>query len=333
MSQNGTYTVRAGVVGVGSMGQNHARVYAELPEVELVGVSDVDLDRAGTIADRHGVEALELDALLDAVDAVSIAVPTRFHYDTAKACIERGVHVLVEKPFVDDPARGRELVDLAEARDVVLQVGHIERFNPAVVALREIAPDLDIIAVDAQRLGPPLDREIQDTAVMDLMIHDIDVVLDLLQGEVTARNAVGAKDGRYAVANMAFDDGAVCQLTASRVTQEKVRTLSISAQDCRVKVDYIDQTVEIHRSSVPSYANEEGTVRYRHENVVERLTVDRREPLKNELRSFVEAADTGSTPVVTGEDGLRVLEIARDIDRLAGPKRARASAAVHADLD
>lgn len=308
--------LRAGVIGVGSMGQNHVRIYQELPDVELVGVFDADADRATTIADEFDTDAYPMDELLERIDVASIAVPTRYHDTVARTCIEADVHVLVEKPFVEDPAEGRRLIELAEERDVVLQVGHVERFNPAVRTLMEILEDLDVIAVNAERLGPPPNREIEDTAVMDLMIHDVDILLALVDDEVVKVDAVGTREARYAAATVQFDSGIIAQLTASRVTQEKVRQLTITAENERVKLDYIDQRIQIHRQSVPEFVNE-GDVRYRHENIVEELTVDRGEPLKNELAAFVEAARTGSEPVVTGEDGLRALEVTRQFDALA----------------
>ncbi|WP_233204286.1 Gfo/Idh/MocA family oxidoreductase [Halegenticoccus soli] len=301
------------------MGQNHARVYRDLPGVTLEGVYDADMERAEEVAAEYHTEALKLGDLLDRIDLVSIAVPTQYHYDAARECIDAGVHVLVEKPFVDDPEDGRQLVEFARERGVVLQVGHIERFNPAVLTLMDLVDDLDIIAITAERLGPPLDREIDDSVVLDLMIHDVDVVLSIVGDKVTDANAVGTRDGNYAAANLRFGNGVVAELTASRVTQEKVRKLTISAADSRVKVDYIDQTIEIHRRSVPEYVRDNGDVRYRHESVVEQLTVDRGEPLKKELTSFVEAVRTGSEPAVTGEDGLRALELTHRLDELALP--------------
>ncbi len=298
------------------MGQNHVRVYRDLPGVALEGVYDADPARAEEIATEYGTEAYELDDLLDRIDLVSIAVPTQYHYDAARECIDAGVHVLVEKPFVEDPKDGQTLIEFANERDVTLQVGHVERFNPAVVTLMELVDDLDIIAITAERLGPPLEREIDDTAVMDLMIHDVDIVLAIVGDEVTDVSAVGARGGSYAAANLRFGSGVVAELTASRVTQEKVRKLTISAADSRVKVDYIGQTIEIHRQSVPEYVKDNGDVRYRHESVVEQLMVDRGEPLKKELASFVEAIRTGSDPVVSGEDGLRALEMTRRLDEL-----------------
>lgn len=308
--------IRAGVIGVGSMGQNHVRVYRELPETVLVGVHDVDMEQAGSVADAFGTTALGMDELLETIDLVSIAVPTQFHYDTACACIEAGVNVLIEKPFVDDLDNGRELIALADQHDVRLQVGHIERFNPAVMTLMGLLDDLDIIAIETRRLGPPLEREIDDTAVMDLMIHDLDILLSIFGEDVDEVSAAGTHESNYATATIQMPSGRIGQLTASRVTQQKVRELTITAESCRVIVDYIDQSIEITRQSLPEYVKQEG-FRYRHENIVEQVLVERREPLKNELSAFAEAVRTDSEPIVTGEDGLRALALARKIDRLA----------------
>ena len=310
-------TLSAGVVGVGSMGRHHARVYNELPDVTLRGVTDVDYHQRQTVADAYGVAAMEFDELLDAVDLVSIAVPTAFHFEVATQCFDAGVDVLIEKPLTDDPATGRELIDLAEAQGRTIQVGHIERFNPAVTVLDDIVPDLDVVAVTAERLGPPPDREIRDSAVIDLMVHDIDVVLSLIDSELSGVTAAGVDGNRYATATMQFENGVVGTLTASRLTQQKVRRLTITAREALVEVDYIDQSVEIHRHSYPEYVEQNGGVNYRHESIVERPAVDRSEPLKNELRSFVGAVRSGNEPVVTAADGLQVLEVAQEIERLA----------------
>ncbi|WP_227374095.1 Gfo/Idh/MocA family protein [Haladaptatus halobius] len=314
--------VNAAVVGVGSMGRHHARVYSELPNVKLVGIHDVDESQAAEAARDHGTRAVDMETAIDEADVISIAVPTPYHYETARKCIEGGVHVLVEKPFVADVEEGRDLLARAEEAGVTVQVGHIERFNPAIRTLSEIVSDLDIIAIDAQRLGPPpAGRAVDVSAVMDLMIHDLDVLLSIVGDDIDSVAAVGTRDNRYASASIKFGGGIVAGLTASRVTQEKVRKLSITAENCRVNVDYTNQSVEIHRHSMPEYIEDNGDLRYRHESIVERPTVENGEPLKNELRSFVQSATSGSTPVVTGEDGLRVLEIARKIDDLASDMR------------
>ncbi|PSP72388.1 gfo/Idh/MocA family oxidoreductase [Halobacteriales archaeon QS_3_64_16] len=318
-----TDSLQAGVIGVGSMGQHHARVYKELQEVTLAGVTDADAERANEVAARQGIGAYPLDTLLEAIDLASIAVPTDYHYELARACIERGVDVLVEKPFVADPEQGQELIELADEHDVLIGVGHVERYNPAVAAAREVLADTEIIAADARRLGPPLDRDIEDSAVLDLMIHDIDVLLSLVGSEIETVNALGTRENRYIDAQMRFADSTVASLTASRVTQEKVRELSITAADCWITVDYLDQSVEVHRGSSPEYVERDGDVRYRHEGIVERPMVESGEPLGRELAAFLRAVRERRTPVVSAADGLAALQVAGRIEELATRSRDR----------
>ncbi|WP_121823401.1 Gfo/Idh/MocA family protein [Halostella salina] len=315
--------IRAGVIGVGSMGRHHARVYRELPNVELFAVADQDTERAEAVAEDYDARVLSTEGVLTAVDAVSVTVPTEYHYAVAKDAMDRGTHVLVEKPFVEDPEAGRDLIETARAAGLTLQVGHVERFNPAVRTLQDIVPDLDVLAVDARRLGPPVDREIGDSAVLDLMIHDIDVVLSLVDDDLSTVEAFRSPDDPYVTASLQFDGGVVGTLTASRVTQERVRQLSITARECQVNVDYMKQTVGIHRHSLPEYVERDGDVRYRNETVIERPTVDNGEPLKKELAAFAESVETGGEPVVTGEDGLRALSIANRIDGTAADRVER----------
>ena len=295
------------------MGENHARVYDDLVSAELVGVHDVQEDRAEAVAGTYGVPACSFSELLTTADVVSVAVPTEHHYRTVRECIDAGTHVLVEKPFVSDPGRGRKLVEFADQRGVTLQVGHIERFNPAVQELFGLLSDREIVAIDAQRLGPPLDRSIDNSAVMDLMIHDIDVLLQLVDApaEVTA---AATRDGEYATATIQAETGEIGRLTSSRVTEEKVRKLTVTTSDCRIKVDYTDQSLEICRQSFPEHVNQDRNVHYRHENVVEKVMVEYREPLKAELEAFLESVRNGEEPSVTGEDGIRAVEIARSIE-------------------
>jgi len=314
--------LRVGVVGVGSMGRNHARVYDELPGAELVGVADADAERASEVADAHATRAFETPDLLDVVDAVSVVVPTAYHADVLEDCVDAGVHALVEKPFVADVETGRRIAARAREEDVTLQVGHIERFNPAVRTVADIVGNLDVLAVDAERLGPPLDRDLGSNVVHDLMIHDLDVVCALLGGTPESVTAAGGHDGQYATATCTFPDGVVASFTASRVTQQKVRQLAITARECQVLVDYTDQSVEIHRSSAPEYVAGNGGFRHRTESVVERPMVDNGEPLAHELRAFLEAARNGTEPVVSAEDGLRALELATRVDNLASRRTA-----------
>ena len=308
-----TDQVKAGVVGVGSMGRNHARVYHELPGVDLVGVADADAYQAREVARSYDTDPMDAETLYEKAEMVSIAVPTRFHYEFARQAIENEVHVLVEKPFVERPEHGRILTERAKDLGVTLQVGHIERFNPAIRALADFVGDLDVIALDAMRLGPPIDRDIEVSPVLDLMIHDIDILHSIVDADVTGVSATRSKNNPYVTATIEFENDVLGTLTASRVTQRKVRTLSVTAHEAQVSVDYIDQSVEIHRQSVPEYVEQDGDLRFRRQNIVERPTVKNGEPLKAELESFVESAVSGSEPVVTGEDGLDALRIARQI--------------------
>ena len=310
--------IPVGVVGVGSMGRHHARVYRELPGAKLVGIHDADEKRAAGVAAEQGTNAMPLGELLDAVEAVSVVVPTGHHRAVAEAATEAGVSLLVEKPLAPTPRDARAIVDAAEEAGVTLQVGHVERFNPAVQAVSEFADELDIVALEAQRLGPPVDRAGDDGAVMDLMIHDIDIALSLLDGPVVGVRTTGTAAGEHVTSMLTFDNGSVATLTASRITQKKVRTLALTAEDCRVDVDYTAQDVTITRRTTPEYVEANGGLRFRSETVVERPTVNNGEPLKAELASFVDSVREGTPPEVTGEDGLRALEVAgRVLDSVA----------------
>jgi len=302
-----------GVIGVGSMGQHHARVYQELPTVDLVGVADANTEAAVETAEQYGTTPMSVDSLLGAAEAVSIVVPTAYHYDMGMEAIAAGVDILIEKPITEDPMAGRELQAAAEEAGLTLQVGHVERFNPAVRTLSEIATDLQMIAFDSQRLGPPTNRNIGDGVALDLMIHDADILLSLADAPVATVQAAETADDQYVAATVTFENGLVATLTASRVTQQKVRTLSVTAEECRVNVDYMSQSVQINRHSLPEYIESNGDVRYRYENIVERPTVENGEPLKKELTSFAETVRTGGEPVVSAADGIHALELVQQV--------------------
>lgn len=315
--------LRVGVIGVGSMGAHHARVFSEIPEAELLGVADADQERAATVAESHGTRHVRSDELIDAADAVTIAVPTHAHYDLARECITAGTHLLVEKPFVPEPAEGRELDRQARHADLVLQVGMIERFNPAVRTLFDLVDPTDIVALRADRLGPPVQRDGSDDVVMDLMIHDIDILLRLM-GEAPTNVSGANREETYASALMEFGDATVATLTASRVTQRKVRSLEVTIPDRHLIVDFIDQSIRIHRRSRPSYLQDDTEMRYRHESIIEQPLIESAEPLRLELEAFVDAVTNGSEPVVTAEDGLAALEVAQTIQCDLVPQEAEA---------
>lgn len=309
-----TSPVDVGVIGVGSMGQNHARVYSELSNATLVGVYDSDETIAQSVATRYDTSVYDPEQLLDRIDAVSIAVPTQYHYEFARDCLEAGVATLIEKPIVEKPSNGRRLRRIVDQTSVPLLVGHVERFNPAVQTLATLCDDLTIKAITANRLGPPPDRKITDSAVLDLMIHDIDIVRSLVGRDPIAVHSTGVEDRRHATALLEFESDVMATLTASRMTERKVRRLEITAKECYVELDYIDQSIEIHRHSVPAFVENDRGVQFRHESLVERPHVPNHEPLRNELETFLDVTRGIIRPPVTLDDGLAALSIARKID-------------------
>jgi predicted dehydrogenase len=312
-----TTAVRAGVIGVGNMGANHARVYASMPHrAELVGVYDPNLERAEEVARRYETRAFpELEQLLDAVEAVSIASPTSLHFEHAATALERGVHVLIEKPVtltIADALRLRDLAHAAPGQPVV-QVGHIEEFNPAVTEVRKILAGRPPVALTIQRLSH-YDGRIQDAdVVQDLMLHDVHVALAIAGSTPHGVHAAGrvvrseaAID--YAVANLLFDDGLIATLVASRITQEKVRQMTVSTGEAHVTVDFLQRTISVSRWT--NLSVDVGDDRaYKQESVIERIFVPIEEPLVAEIGCFLAAVATGDPPRVPLETGIRCLEI------------------------
>ncbi|MEW6544035.1 MAG: Gfo/Idh/MocA family oxidoreductase [Nitrospirota bacterium] len=300
--------VRAGVIGVGHLGQHHARLYAALPEVELVGVMDADPARAQMIGERYGATPVStLADLLPQVQAVSVAVPTSAHHEIVKVCLEAGVHVLVEKPIAVTSAEAQDLVELAGRRGLVLQVGHIERFNPVIRAVRPHIGKPGFI--ECHRLSPFGERGTDVDVVLDLMIHDLDMILSFEPGPVEEVRAAGvpvlSPNIDIANARIAFGSGCVANLTASRVSTTRMRRLRLFQRDAYVSVDYQTRQGVIFRRLV-----EEGK---RPEITVEQVQGSDEEPLKLEMESFVTAVAGATRPVVSGEDGAAALELAHQV--------------------
>jgi predicted dehydrogenase len=304
--------VRLAVIGVGHLGRHHARILADLPDVQLTGVVDINSQRAQQIASQYGVAAYtDWRAVVGLVDAVTIAAPTRAHASIAAAFLAQRVHVLVEKPMTTTTAEADQLVALADAREVVLAVGHTERFNPAVAYVKPLlaAPRF----IEVHRLGTFPERSLDIDVVFDLMIHDLDLVLDIVGGEVAAIEAVGVPvlTPRVDIANvrLRFDNGCIANLTASRISRDRVRKIRFFQQDAYVSVDYAAQEVEVYRlvaraGQMP--AIEGGKVE-----------LPREEPLKRELEDFVRAIRDGRPPLVTGAQGRAALALAeRVVERM-----------------
>ena len=314
--------IRTGVIGVGSMGRHHARIWATMPDSRLMGVADPDTARAQKIADRYGVPTYaDYHALLGQVDAVSIAAPTTLHHRIGLDCLTHGVHVLIEKPLAASVEEGRELVRAARQAGLVLQVGHVERFNPTFVELSHVLHHREITAMHARRLSPYASRAADVSVVYDLAVHDLDLILTLVGDRPTTVQAVGRKARSpqldHVEALLTFADGPVVGLSASKVTQHKVRELTVTCADAFVVADFLARTVMVYRQSAADYVAQRGEVLYRQEGVIEQVYVPPVEPLYAELQHFLACVRQGREPQVSGEDALRVLTLADAIEAQA----------------
>ena len=318
----GNGRVRAAVVGAGHMGQYHARVYAELWDVDLVGVVDIDPARARAVAAQYEAHAFaDHRDLIGRVDVVSVAVPTEQHFHVAGDLLRAGVSVLVEKPITPTLDEARELYAVARASNAALEVGHVERFNGAVQELRKIV-DRPIL-IESRRLGPFVPRVQKDTVVMDLMIHDIDIVLALVDSPATRLAAFGAtvhsEATDVASVQIAFESGTIALITASRATEEKIRTLAITQPDAYIVLDYTDQDIQIHRRAAQEYTLNRESIRYRQASFVEHLFVHRDNPLKLEIQHLIRSMQrlrAGERVELAEADDLRSLAVALAIERM-----------------
>jgi predicted dehydrogenase len=295
--------VRVGVVGVGHIGREHARIYSQLPGVDFVGLYDVDGHVAEKVAQRHDVKAFPTaQALAEVVDAATVSTPTNTHHEIAGLFLGLGKHVLVEKPITDNPAQAKELVDLAREKNLVLQVGHIERFNPALNALEEKLTHPRFI--EAHRLSTYPGRSTDIGVVLDLMIHDIDVVLHLVRSPIVSVDSVGtavlSKGEDIANARIRFANGCVANLTTSRISFEKMRKIRVFQDDAYLSLDYFDQSGVIYR-------------KVNSQIVKENIKVEKDEPLKLELSAFVECVRMRQVPRVDGVQGAVALDLAMRI--------------------
>ena len=263
----------------------------------------------------------DLEALLRAVDAVSLVTPTPTHLQLAARCLERGVHVLVEKPLAATAEQAARLAELAEASDLRVQVGHIERFNPAYLELRHVLESSPILAIDVRRLSAYESSNSDVDVILDLMIHDFDLVLNLLGREPDQVTALGLSvrgaSVDHALVQMIYPTAPLVSLTASRVTEQKIRSIQVALADAYVECDLLNKTIEMHRSTIGEYVNHTPQgVKYRQESIVEKLHVPAFEPLFLELQSFVDSIVDDKPTLVTAADGLRAMQVA-DAARLA----------------
>ena len=302
-----TEKLKVAVIGVGYLGKFHARIYSEHPDVDLIGVVDTQQEQASEIAANYSTEAFtDYRQILDRVDAVSIVVPTTYHYDVAMPFIQAGVNILLEKPIAATVDQARELVSLADDNRLILQIGHLERFNAGIVALSELVDTPRFI--EAHRLGEFTVRATDVDVVTDLMIHDIDIILSLTKSDVKRVSAVGSKvltdEIDIANARLEFENGSVANVTASRVSNKKFRRIRVFAPDKYLAVDFNAQNVELitKTQKLPDqpFAGLNREV----------LEIQPVQPLDAEIDNFVSAVRGNIKPAVSGHDGLAALAVA-----------------------
>ena len=316
--------LKYGVAGVGHLGKQHARVAASLAGVTLVGLHDTDPGTLRRVASELGVRPFStLAELVSSVEAASIAVPTTSHFEVAMQCVSAGVHVLIEKPLAATVSQAEELVEAASAKPVVLQTGHIERFNPIVQASFPLIKGPRFI--EGHRLSSFVGRGTDIDVVLDLMIHDIDLSLAAVDSQVRAVEGTGvpilSRNIDIANARISFRNGAVANLTASRVSKEKTRKIRFFCEDSYISIDCLARTAELYRKGLPAAARDgegawEETVIA--PGILRRvIAAPEQEPLRLELEHFVKCVVSGATPIVDGLAGLRAMEVAlKVIDKI-----------------
>jgi predicted dehydrogenase len=298
--------IRAGIVGVGSIGKNHARIYSELPGVMFSAILDTNRETADTISREHKVPvATTVEEFAGLIDVATIATPTSHHYEIGKFLLDQQKHLLIEKPITETPEQAQELVKLAKERGVVLQVGHVERFNPVLSALEQRLTKPRFI--EAHRLSPYPFRSVEIGVVLDLMIHDLEIILHLVRAPVKSIDAVGvpllSKGEDIANARIRFQNGCVANVTASRISPEKMRKIRVWQEDAYLSLDYQNQSAEMFRLVNGMITREA-------------VEIEQDEPLRRELLSFVECSREGIQPVVSGSQAAAALELAIEITEM-----------------
>ena len=312
-------SVKVGVIGIGNMGWHHARVLSLLKDADLVGVADPNENRGKLAVEQFQCEWFkDYHELLSKVDAICIAVPTLLHHKVGLDCLKAGVNVLIEKPIAANELEAKSLINAAKISNCLLQVGHIERFNPAFRELNKIIQNEEIVVLEARRHSPHADRANDVSVVMDLMIHDIDLVLELVNSKIQKLAAVGGRnsDGLidYVNATLVFNNNIIASLTASKMSHKKIRNLSVHCQNGLVETDFLNHSLQIHRKSHESYTAEHGELVYRNDGYVEEVSTTSIEPLYAELEHFLKCVQGKESPEVDGEQASRALKIADFIE-------------------
>ena len=307
-----TSPLRLGVVGVGYLGSIHAAIYNRMPNVELVGVADINSDTAAKISNEYNCEGFtDPYALVGKVDAITVAVPTSVHGEVAMPYIDAGVHTLLEKPVASTVSEAESIVAAAEKRGVVLLIGHLERFNAGIMRLAENVGEPRFI--ESHRLGTFVERATDVDVVTDLMIHDIDIVLSLVKSDLTYVSAVGSpvvtNHVDIANARVDFANNAVANVTASRVSTKKFRRIRVFGTDSYQALNFIDQQIDVVSRTAPAPGQMFPGLK------TEQIKIEPRPPLDAELEHFVETVGNGGKPLVNGNDGVKALRVAEQVQQ------------------
>lgn len=323
LQRNQPQPIRVGVIGVGNMGQHHTRVLSLLKDVELVGIADINIERGLDIASKYRIRFFEdYRDLLPHVEAVCVAVPTRLHHAVGMTCLQAGIHVLIEKPIAASIAEAESLVNAAAESQCILQVGHIERFNPAFQELSKVLKTEELLALEAHRMSPYSQRANDVSVVLDLMIHDIDLLLELAGAPIVKLTASGSRAAGsgyldYVTAILGFANGIVATLTASKVTHRKIRRIAAHCKNSLTEADFLNNEILIHRQTTANYMTDYGQVLYRQDGLIEKVYTSNIEPLHAELEHFVSCVRGGNQPSVGGEQALKALRLASSIEQMA----------------
>ena len=320
MSPDPMVPVKVGVIGIGNMGWHHARVLSLLRDADLVGVADPDAERGQLATEQFGCRWFgDYHAMLAEVEAVCIAVPTLLHHPVGLACLRAGVHVLIEKPIAASQDEATALIEAATAAGRLLQVGHIERFNPAFRELIKVVANEEVVVLEGRRHSPHSDRANDVSVVLDLMIHDIDLVLELAKAPVVRLAAAGGRSAEgpidYVNATLGFENGVVASLTASKMSHRKIRSLSAHCRSSLVETDFLNHTLHIHRRAHEWYSADHGELLYRNDGFIEEVSTTSIEPLYAELEHFLQCVRGRETPAVDGLQASRALKLADLIEQ------------------
>ena len=309
--------LKIGVIGVGHMGGYHASICASLPSVELVGIADHNKENLAKIPSPSVIKTKDYHLWLKQVDAVIIATPTQMHHAIAKECLLAGKHTLIEKPLTKTVEEAKELFKIAREKKLCLHVGHVERFNAAVQQLKKIVHEPYLI--ESHRVGPFSPRPAKDSVVLDLMIHDLDIILSLVDSPIKTINALGAKI-RTGLADIVtlqilFENGVMANLISSRASHIKKRSMSVHQKNNYLKLDFTTQDIAIHSHSTDSFKIGKDQMRYKQQGTVERLFVFKDNPLKLEIENFVNSCVSG-TDLIDAQQDIQALKVAFQIDEL-----------------